>query len=74
MPNDSDVRLSHLLDDTERTRTHAVRTISNTLPLLTDALHALTHGSPDVTAEFIERVRDALTAELALLRTPPAVD
>jgi hypothetical protein len=67
-PTDHDVRISHLIDDAETTRTHPIRTLKDSVDLLTDALHALRNGSPHVTDEFVERVRDAIDAEIKWLR------
>lgn len=59
---------SHLIDDYETVRTHALRTLLRQTDLLDDALHALRNGSPHVTDEFVERVRDDIDAEIAWLR------
>jgi hypothetical protein len=63
-----DIRISHLIDDAETTRAHALNMLRNNTELLTLGLHALRNGSPDVTDEYIERVRDAMDAEIAWLR------
>jgi hypothetical protein len=68
-PTDADVRYSHLVDDTERQRTHALRTIRRQNELLDDALHAIRHGSYATAEEFVERALAALTAEADLLAT-----
>jgi hypothetical protein len=52
---DADVRYSHLVDDTEKMRTAALRDANRASDLLADALHALDNGSLDVVREFIER-------------------
>jgi len=54
--------LSHEINDSERMRTMTVRILTANLLLLNDGLHALRHGSPDVTDEFLDRTVLALTA------------
>lgn len=63
-------RLAHVIDDAERMRTFAVRGVMADIDLLVDARHALTHGSPEVTAEFIERVLSSQRTLLATLSVP----
>jgi len=46
---------SLIIDDLERERTKAIRTLREQKDLLSDALHALRNGSPAVTEEFLER-------------------
>lgn len=65
----ADIKYSHLVDDTEKTRTHALRTIDRQIDLLGDALHVLQNdGRPELVEEFIERVATALTVEAEALR------
>jgi len=64
----ADIKYSHLVDDTEKTRTHALRTIDRQIDLLGDALHALKAGRTEVVEEFIERVAAALTVEIETLK------
>jgi hypothetical protein len=54
------IATSHVIADYESVVTAAARTIDRQVSLLTDALHALRNGSPDVTAEFLNRSIDAL--------------
>jgi hypothetical protein len=70
------IRISHLIDDHETVRTHPVRTLRDQDELLSNALHAIVNGRTDVALEFVERVRDALAAEVAWLadRKPTGVD
>jgi hypothetical protein len=70
------IRISHLIDDHETVRTHAIRTVKDQDDLLSDALHAIQNGRTVVALEFIERVRDALTAEREWLaeRIPTGVN
>jgi hypothetical protein len=63
------IRYSHLVDDSERQRTHALRTIRRQNVLLDDALHAIRNGSYATAEEFVERALAALTAEADLLAT-----
>jgi hypothetical protein len=65
----ADIRYSHLVDDTERQRTHALRTIRRQNDLLDDALHAIRNGSYATAEEFVERALTALTAEADALAT-----
>lgn len=48
-------RLMHVIDQLETRRTMHVRNEATATDLLTDALHALRNGAPEVTEEFIER-------------------
>lgn len=57
------IRIFHLIDDHETVRTHALRTIRDQDDMLSDVLHAIRNGRTEVALEFVERVRDALTAE-----------
>ncbi|UYL87481.1 hypothetical protein SEA_PUREGLOBE5_118 [Arthrobacter phage Pureglobe5] len=61
-------RISHLIDDHETTRTHALRTVLGQDDLLSDAFHAVRNGRTDVALEFILRVRTALDNEAKWLR------
>jgi hypothetical protein len=63
------IRYSHLVDDTEKTRAHALRTIREQNELLSDALHAIRHGSYATAEEFVDRALTALTAEANTLAT-----
>ena len=77
MAHDADtIAISHLIDDSELVRTHALRTLIRQVELLTDGLHAIGNGSPAVAEEMMGRIRDSLDAEIAFLRsnspfTPP---
>lgn len=66
--DDDAIRVIHLIDDHETTRTHAIRTLARQVDLLTNGLHAIRHGSPAVADEFMDRALVALTRELAWLR------
>lgn len=68
------IRLAHVIDDYERMRTSAVRSMSSSVDLLTDALHALRNGAPNVTGEYLDRVIYALTTELARLHAPASLE
>ena len=54
--------------DMESARTESLRTVESQLELLELALHALRHGSPHVTDEYIETVIAAQNKHLASLR------
>jgi hypothetical protein len=68
---DSDVRYSHLVDDTEKMRTKALRDSNRAAELLDDALHAVQHGSYATAAEFIERAREFTDKARSTLGTRP---
>jgi hypothetical protein len=59
---------SHAVDDRESLRTQVIRALDPLPGLLEDGLHALQNDSGQVTEEFMERVMDALRAELEQLR------
>lgn len=63
-----EVVVAHLWDDYERVRTRALRTAQRHRDLLADAAEALRRGDTHITAEFIDRVVDGLTAEVEWLR------
>lgn len=55
-------RISHLIDDLEKVRTHPIRSLRPVANLLSDAQHAIAAGNMDVAAEFVERaLGDVLT-------------
>jgi hypothetical protein len=62
------VERSHQIDTFESLRTRIVRGLDRQLELLTDGLHALRNGSPEVTEEFIERSIAAIESDAAQLR------
>ena len=67
MATDHDViRMSHTIDDIERKRTSAVRTMKDARDLLGDALEALRAGDGHVADEFVDRALIAIVAELDL--------
>ena len=59
---------SHAVDDYETLRTQQVRNLARQTQLLEDGLHALRSGSGGVAEEYMERVIEALRAELDSLR------
>jgi hypothetical protein len=59
---------AHLVDDFETLRTKTIRTLDEHVRRLSDARHAVTHGSPNVADEFIGRAMDAIDADIARLR------
>jgi hypothetical protein len=69
-PTIHQILVAHLVDDYERVRTSAVRTIDDQVLLLTDGLDALRAGDTEVTEEYLDRAITALKAEAASLRLP----
>lgn len=59
---------SHMADDYETLRTRIIRRLSGEIDLLTDGLHALRNGSPNVAEEFLDRSLLALSRELEQLK------
>jgi hypothetical protein len=55
-----DVSVSHMIHDYECRITRLRRAITDDVELLELGLHALRHGSPHVTEEYLERVITAL--------------
>lgn len=55
-----EVEQSHTIDDLLRDLAAHRRAVADARSMLTDALHALRNGSPDVTDEFIDRTLVAL--------------
>lgn len=72
--NHEQIRLHHLVDDYERLRTRSLRNIKAQRVLLVDARVALKDDTIpedrgiEIADEFIERVLEAMEAELKLLR------
>lgn len=64
----------HGIDDGEKARTVVLRGALNAIALLTDGLHALRHGSPEITDEFIDRSITHLTKAVASCRELVASD
>lgn len=59
---------SHMSDDYEILRTRIIRLVGSEVGLLTDGLHALRNGAPEVADEFLDRSLTALTREVQELR------
>ncbi|MEU7330374.1 hypothetical protein [Streptomyces parvus] len=59
---------SHMADDYETLRTRIIRRLGGEIDLLTDGLHALRNGAPDVAEEFLDRSLLALTREVEQLK------
>ncbi|MFJ3659414.1 hypothetical protein ACIPPM_02980 [Streptomyces sp. NPDC090119] len=59
---------SHMADDYETLRTRVIRCLGGEIDLLTDGLHALRNGAPDVAEEFLDRSLLALTREVEQLK------
>lgn len=59
---------AHTIADLDAARTKAVRVCTAEAASLTDALHALRNGAPEVTDEYLDRAISALTALAAELR------
>ncbi|MEU1186545.1 hypothetical protein [Streptomyces sp. NPDC005859] len=59
---------SHMADDYETLRTRIIRRLGGEIDLLTDGLHALRNGAPDVAEEFLDRSLLALTREVKQLK------
>jgi hypothetical protein len=64
----SQIAMSHTIDDIETLRENALRTMIEQVDLLTDALHALRNGSPDVTDEFLDRAITSMTRHITAHR------
>lgn len=62
------VDTSHLVDDYELLRTRVIRRLTSQIELLSDGLHALRHGSPEVTDEYLDRALSAFRQEVDSLR------
>lgn len=62
------IRISHLIDDHETVRGHALRTIRDQRALLLDALDAIRAGRTAVADEFVDRAVEALGKEVEWLR------
>lgn len=59
---------SHMTDDYETLRTRIIRRLGDEISLLTDGLHALRNGAPNVAEEFLDRSLLALTREVQQLK------
>ncbi|MFJ8046798.1 hypothetical protein [Streptomyces luteogriseus] len=59
---------SHMADDYETLRTRIIRRLGGEIDLLTDGLHALRNGAPDVAEEFLDRSLLALAREVEQLK------
>ncbi|MFJ4744974.1 hypothetical protein [Streptomyces sp. NPDC088775] len=59
---------SHMTDDFETLRTRIIRRLGGEIDLLTDGLHALRNGAPNVAEEFLDRSLLALTREVEQLK------
>jgi hypothetical protein len=59
---------SHMADDYETLRTRIIRRLGGEIDLLTDGLHALRNGAPNVAEEFLDRSLLALTREVEQLK------
>lgn len=59
---------SHLVDDYEVLRTRVIRRLTTQIELLSDGLHALRNGSPEVTDEYLDRALSAFRQEVESLR------
>ena len=59
---------SHLIDDYEILRGRVLRRLTGQVGLLSDGLHALQNGSPDVAEEFVDRALTSITTEVARLK------
>ncbi|MGW2603602.1 hypothetical protein ACWC4A_04165 [Streptomyces mirabilis] len=59
---------SHMTDDYETLRTRIIRRLGGEIDLLTDGLHALRNGAPNVAEEFLDRSLLALTREVEQLK------
>jgi hypothetical protein len=57
---DREVSMSHTIDDLATDNARACRVVRAQVEMLDLALHALRHGSPDVTDEYVERALEAL--------------
>jgi hypothetical protein len=68
--SDREIKMSHIIDDIETRRAKASRVISEQIPLLEDALHALRHDRQHVTDEYLERVILALRKAQPEIRYP----
>lgn len=62
------VDTSHLVDDYELLRTRVIRRLTTQIELLSDGLHALRHGSLEVTDEYLDRALSAFRHEVASLK------
>jgi hypothetical protein len=69
----ADVRFIFMVDDYEKMRGSALRTVDQQVDLLTDALHAIRHGRLAVAEEFVDRAVTKLTRVRNELRQPPPV-
>lgn len=65
---DADVRYLHHVDDLCKAHAAIARPADAAVLMLTDALHALRHGSPHITDEFLDRTIINLTRGLAASR------
>jgi hypothetical protein len=61
-------RFAILIADYEALRTSTLRALIRQADLLDDGLHALRHGSPTVTEEFMERSLIATRERIEILR------
>ncbi|MEV7810301.1 hypothetical protein AB0P05_06130 [Streptomyces flaveolus] len=59
---------SHMADDYETLRTRIIRRLGGEIDLLTDGLHALRNGAPNVAEEFLDRSLLVLTREVEQLK------
>lgn len=59
---------SHMADDYETLRTRIIRRLGGEIDLLTDGLHALRNGAPNVAEEFLDRSLLALSREVEQLK------
>jgi hypothetical protein len=60
-----EIAQAHTIDDLDRAYGKLKRAVREQLPMLDDARHALNHGSPAVTAEYLERAACALRKALS---------
>lgn len=67
-PGPEYVLKAHAIDDVEQIRGQMIRGLTTILPLAQDGYHAATHGSPEVAAEFLDRIDQAATTMLVQLR------
>jgi hypothetical protein len=55
---------AHIIADLSADRATAIRALKSSSELLTDGLHALRNGSPNVADEFMDRAITAITNAL----------
>lgn len=59
---DREVEQSHVIDDLSTVLSAHRRAVKDARSMLTDALHALRNGSPEVADEFIDRTLTSFAA------------